>query len=69
MTADSKDSSISFYELEQAYKIAARIVAVFGDAYLPSFQRLHEEVQKRNKQQSLKSIALDIANKSRAFDN
>jgi hypothetical protein len=57
--------NISLEEIEHAYKIAARIVAKFGDAYLHTFQRLHEELQIRYQQQDLKSIALNVAQRSK----
>ncbi len=37
-------SEISIQELEKALKIAAKVVAMYGDAYLPGFLRLRNEV-------------------------
>ena len=67
MQTKNKTNHIELNELECAYKIAARIVSNFGDAYLPTFQRLHEELQTRYRQQDLKSIALNIANNSKGI--
>jgi len=48
-------------DLEAAYKIMAMIVSKYGDNYLPVFKRIHEERELRKAQQSLKNIALQIA--------
>lgn len=48
-------------DLEAAYKIMAMIVRKYGDKYLPVFKRIHEERELRKAQQSLKNIALQIA--------
>lgn len=48
-------------DLEAAYKIMAMIVRNYGDKYLPVFKRIHEEREFRKAQQSLKNIALQIA--------
>jgi len=64
MQINNETSYVDLNELEHAYKIAARIVSSFGDTYLPTFQRLHEELQIRYRQRDLKSIALNIANNS-----
>ena len=52
-------------ELERAYTIAAEIVQKFGDTYLPLFERLHMEMQKRQTSLELRSIALGVANKGK----
>lgn len=57
----TKIEGITEEQLREAYKIAADIVARYGDAYLPVFERLHKEVQKLNVASDLKSIALNIA--------
>ena len=56
------NTDISDNDILNAYKTAAKIVIKFGDAYLPTFQRLHDEVQKRQQQQQIKTLALSIAN-------
>ena len=65
MQKDRTEFGVSLSDLEQCYKIAARVVSAFGDAYLPTFKRLHEEIATRYKQVSLKQIALDIVNNSK----
>lgn len=44
--------------LERALKIAARIVVLYGETYLPIFNRLHEEVEKMKAMQCKKDLAL-----------
>lgn len=39
----------------------AIIVRDFGDSYLPIFERLHKEIEDRDSNRSLKTIAVNIA--------
>jgi hypothetical protein len=48
-------------ELQRAVKIAARIVAMYGDPYLPIFNRLHDELMKRKESSDAKAVALNLA--------
>jgi len=43
----SKNCPVSLDELEYAYNIYAWVVKQYGEKYLPTFIRLHEEIQKR----------------------
>lgn len=52
---------ITVEELQASYRSAAKIVARYGDAYLPVFKRLHEEVQKLERASEIKTIALSVA--------
>jgi len=56
--------SITTEELKHAYKTAAHIVALYGDKYLPGFQRLHDELEARTRLSDIKSVALRVANES-----
>lgn len=49
-------------ELTQAYKTAAKTVHLFGEKYLPLFQRLHKEVERRSNEKSMKILAMRVAN-------
>jgi bacterioferritin (cytochrome b1) len=51
----------SIEELEHAFKIAARVVALYGETYLPIFNRLHEEVLMAKGKQNQKSLAMQLA--------
>lgn len=48
-------------ELEHAQMIAANVVAIFGDAYLPIFERVLKEIYEYQKRMSVKSLALNIS--------
>ena len=52
---------IIIQQLHDAYLSAARIVSKYGDAYLPVFNRLHQEVQKQKESEEIKAIALAVA--------
>jgi hypothetical protein len=47
--------------LETALKIAARIVTIHGDKYLPIFERVLLETETLRKQGKLKQLAATIA--------
>jgi hypothetical protein len=49
--------------LVQIKKISAEIVKLQGDAYLPIFIRIHEEVNKINEYNSYKELALKTIDK------
>ncbi|WP_153825443.1 hypothetical protein [Niastella caeni] len=42
-------------------KIAAKVVALYGDTYIPTFDRLYQEFKKAKSQESKKMQALKIA--------
>ncbi len=48
-------------DLQTAYLLIAGIVKKHGDAYLPIFKRVHEEVELRKKQNDLLQLAMKIA--------
>jgi len=52
-------------ELEQAYRQAAVIVAKYGETYLPIFDRLAKEIQKRKTKLDLLEKAIELANSSK----
>ncbi|SHG99555.1 hypothetical protein SAMN04488109_2810 [Chryseolinea serpens] len=47
-------------ELKHAQLIAAKVVAIFGDAYLPIFERVLRELHEHQKALSIKSLAISI---------
>lgn len=57
--SDTNDFTLA--ELEHAKKIAARVVAMYGDIYLPIFKRLYDEVEKKKTALDMKSLALKVA--------
>lgn len=48
-------------QLMNYYHLAARIVSLYGDAYLPVFKRLHDEVEKIKCDENIKTLALTVA--------
>lgn len=56
-----KVDGITIEQLREAYQIAAEVVARYGDAYLPVFNRLHQEMEKVKEMERMKSLALNVA--------
>lgn len=56
---DSSQPSIQ--ELEHALKIAAKVVALYGQTYLPIFCRLQNELVKAKEAERMKTLALQLA--------
>jgi hypothetical protein len=48
-------------QLMKCYHLAASIVSLYGDAYLPIFKRLHDEVEKIKCNENIKTLALTVA--------
>jgi hypothetical protein len=54
-------SQPSIQQLERALKIAAKVVAMYGDVYLPGFIRLRDEFEKARTIEEAKSYAIRLA--------
>ena len=52
---------IPIKELERVIKIAARVVVLHGEVYLPLFNRLHKELVKEKEKQETESLAFKLA--------
>jgi hypothetical protein len=48
-------------QLRRALKIAARVVVLYGDAYVPLFERLRQEVMKLDEEKKTESLAIQLA--------
>ena len=48
-------------QIKAAYQTAAKIVALYGDRYMPVFERMHEELQKAEAAFDLKTLALTVS--------
>ena len=48
-------------QIKHAYQIAAKVVRLHGDKYLPIFQRLHIEMEKIKQNEQIKAIALSVS--------
>ena len=55
---------ITFTELQEAYNHLANIIAVYGDRYLPLFERLHNELTEYRSKHELLDIAKSIGHKN-----
>lgn len=47
--------------LKNAVRIASEIVKLYGEKYLPFFQRLHDDLVKLQEEEKQKSLVLKIA--------
>jgi hypothetical protein len=54
-------SQHSIEELEQSLKIAAQVAVLYGDAFLPVFNRLHAELMKSQNLRDNKNLAYQLA--------
>ena len=52
---------LTLERLENAYKISAKLVALYGDIFLPFFERFHDEMALFKKREYTRSIAIDIS--------
>lgn len=59
----SNPNQVSFDELTRAVKIAARVVFLYGDVYLPLFTRLHTELEKAKENIDAREAAIQLAKK------
>ena len=64
-----RKQDITFYDVVRAYKFIANIVTIYGDKYLPIFERLHNEVIKQKSNNELLDIAKNITQKKLSTDN
>jgi hypothetical protein len=53
--------------LTHDYRIAAKIVELYGDKYIPGFVRVHEEIQKHSALNDAKNLALKVAKSYSSF--
>jgi len=55
------ESDITDDLIEECYQIAAQVVKKYGEVYLPIFERMHSEREKRIKNRSLLEMAMEVA--------
>ncbi|MFD1258576.1 hypothetical protein ACFQ3S_17350 [Mucilaginibacter terrae] len=53
-------NQITLERIKAAYQASAKIVALYGDIYLPLFERMHQELKKAEAAVDLKTLALQI---------
>lgn len=56
-----QEGKVTDEQLESAYQVIAGIVTVHGEKYLPIFERVYNEVKKRNVQKKLMALAAEVA--------
>jgi hypothetical protein len=56
---------LTLEELEECYIIAARVVADYGDVYLPVFERMKNELEKARKAEGLRALAIAVTKENR----
>lgn len=54
-------NSVPIKQLMKAYQQAAKIVSIYGETYLPIFERLEKEYNNRIKQADALSRAIELA--------
>jgi hypothetical protein len=59
---------LSLSQIKRAYHQAAKIVARYGDKYLPIFERMEEEYKKRVEHKNIVDKAKKIASLSEDFN-
>ncbi len=59
---------LSLAQIKRAYHQAAKIVARYGDKYLPIFERLEKEYQSRKDKVKTLNRAIKIAEKHTGFE-
>lgn len=58
------DKEVTMEELQECYESLAQIVKKHGKEYLPLFERVHNEIQMRKKENRLIDIAHRVAENS-----
>lgn len=54
-------SEITLDDIIDAYAVIARIVTIYGDKYLPIFERLHREIEEHKMKNKMLNIARNVA--------
>lgn len=64
-----RGSDITLESVLEAYQLIAKIIAHYGNDYLPIFERLHNEMQKYQAQHSLLNIAHHLGKENLSTEN
>lgn len=56
-----RDCDVTDELLYEGYFFMAHIVKAYGDQFLPIFERLHSEIERRNEKQSLINVAMEVS--------
>jgi hypothetical protein len=63
-TKNTHAEELSMDELYDCYRTLARIIKKYGKEYLPLFERVHNEIEMRKKENRLLEIALKVADEN-----
>lgn len=58
----NKSAEVTFDDLLRATKIAAKVVALYGDVYLPIFKRMHTELESAKQKEAEKEKWMQLVN-------
>ncbi|MEQ9299215.1 MAG: hypothetical protein RIF33_11645 [Cyclobacteriaceae bacterium] len=58
------NEEINVASLEKCLKTIAKVVAEYGKDYLPIFERVYAELEKKRQQQTILDMALNLANEN-----
>lgn len=58
----NKNGEVPFDDLVRATKIAAKVVALYGDVYLPIFKRMHTELENAKQKETEKEKWMQLVN-------
>ncbi len=64
-----KKEDITLEDIILTYNIIAKIVTIYGDKYLPIFERLHHEIEKRKIKNKMLKLARNITYNKLSTDN
>lgn len=53
--------TVDYEKLKKAYINSARLIKLYGETYLPIFERLHKEMEAAQARQDLRKTALELA--------
>jgi len=56
-----QSDNITIEDIERGLKTLAKVVSLYGETYLPIFNRLHDEFLKAQASEANKKLALDLA--------
>lgn len=60
--SEKSSEKITVEDLLHATKIAAKVISLYGDVYLPIFKRLHTELEKAQQQEAEKEKWMRLVN-------
>jgi len=59
------NAPITLNDVERATKVAARLVKLYGETYLPLYKRMKEELAQKQQEDDLMQEAIQLANQDK----